>query len=280
MGLWKKTGFLIVLGFLYGFPIKWMSFFFPWAEKKIFLPFLSASSCNLVIEGGSSAHRDFVHTFIKNTKTPLFRLDINHLKQRVEELPQVYSVAVVRKAPSTLLVRISQRHGVVWWQHKGRLVLLDQQGNPMIPPPARSSSPPFASPSQSPPQEPPHGAGLSGRPLLLVVGEEAPYYIDALFDTLSHFPHINAQLKAAVCFRSGRWNLHLHNGWIVKLPLEKPSHALDCFDRLEKTLFFKDTPIVSIDLRLFPSAIVRVAPSWGKKLRQHPTHPKNFMRDI
>lgn len=71
----------------------------------------------------------------------LFAFDFDYIRANLLSKPQVESVSIQRRLPSTLAVRVVERDGIVQirFRRSGFLYLLDRHGIAMRPPPTRST---------------------------------------------------------------------------------------------------------------------------------------------
>lgn len=175
--------------------------------------------------------------------TPIFSFDPIQTKARLEQLPWVHTATVRRLLPDTILIRIYERSAIALWQHKGRFLLIDEDGREI----QEKNLKRFSN-------------------LLLVVGEDAPLYAADLLDTLRTQPQLMRRVKAAIRVGGRRWNLRMDNGIDVRLP---ETEAIVAWMRLadyERNHAVLARDIAIVDLRV-PDRLI---------LRRGRTKEKNF----
>ncbi len=169
---------------------------------------------------------------------PILGFSLAEARARIETINWVESATVERRLPTTIVVHLTERRPFAVWQHEGRFVLIDRNGEVMTDPDVAS----FA--SQIP----------------LVVGTGAPVAAAALIDTLARYPQIMSHLQAAVRVGERRWNLRMNNGADVLLPEGAETPALAKLMELQSTYALLDRPLQVVDLRLADRLVVRPQP--------------------
>lgn len=155
---------------------------------------------------------------------PIFDVDLDEIKQKVETLPWIETVVVERHLPNTLFIRITEKTPVAMWQNKKQYWPIDKNGKIIKD----------------------NETKLSG--VLLVVGSDAAENAPALIELLQHYPEIYNATKSAVRIGNRRWDLMLNDaetGLKVQLPDSDMEKALE---RLEEKRVNED--ILSADLSL------------------------------
>lgn len=186
--------------------------------------------------------------------TPIFSVDLDTAKARLETLPWVRVASVERLLPGTLFVRLDERRPLAVWQHDGKFDVIDQDGKIIA------------------------GADAAAFPSLLqVVGDGAPEATADLFRLLAGEPALQRHVKAAVRVGERRWNIDLDNGIQVALPEDGAAeawHRLAALDRSDRLL---ERDVQVVDMRLPDRLVLRlphdVAKSLIKKNRTAQTSP-------
>jgi len=168
--------------------------------------------------------------------TPILAVNPNRAKQQLETLPWVRSAAIERRLPSTLYVRLVERHPLAVWQHNGKQELIDRDGE-VIPVTDLSR---FAR-------------------LPSVVGAAAPKHAAALLAMLAREPELAARVTAAVRVDDRRWNVRIDNMIDVLLPEEDPGDAWARLAALERENSVLKRDLQSIDMRLPDRFVLRTA---------------------
>lgn len=169
--------------------------------------------------------------------TSLLGLDIATARKALSELPWV-EVAEVRKVyPSTVEVVLRERQAYGIWQHGTDLSLIERSGSVITP--LRDNK--FAS-------------------LPLFVGRDAEVAAAAIDEEFSKWPAIASRVKAFVRVGGRRWDVHLDNGVVVRLPEEGVTDALALLSRFDEQQQVLSRDIAVVDLRLPDRVAVRLTP--------------------
>lgn len=157
---------------------------------------------------------------------PMTRIDIEHIKINLEALPWIKYAVVERLYPSTLSVRIIEHKPIALWQHNNEVHLIDEEGHVI----ADQNIKRFAN-------------------LIILVGEDAPSYIDELLTIFEYDEDVSHMISSAIRVGNRRWDIRLHNGIEIKLPELSPLYAWrKLIDLHDKNKILK-SDIQSIDLR-------------------------------
>ena len=167
--------------------------------------------------------------------SPIFAMDMNAARERIESLGWVRSAEIARRLPDIVFVRVVERQPLAIWQHDGQAALVDHLGKTI----QRSGLDAFAH-------------------LPLIVGDGAPEHAAQLIDLLQTYPAVAQAIEAAVRVSERRWNLRLRNGIDVRLPELNISAALTRLDDFQREHALLDRDVVAVDLRVPDRLIVRV----------------------
>ena len=158
--------------------------------------------------------------------TPIFEVDLDATRDRVQDIGWVESAIVERRLPSTLHVSIIERTPVALWQRNQQLVMVDRAGKEITT----------------------ESVGRFGH-LPVIVGDGALDHMPTLLDAMATAPLLSERVQAAIWIGGRRWTLHFDNGLEAKLPeVEIGDHRL------------LDEPIAVVDLRLPDRTIFRSRP--------------------
>ena len=80
--------------------------------------------------------------------------------------------------------------------------------------------------------------------------ENAPAAAQSMEALLSSYDEIWPRVESLVQFPSGRWDLHLKNNTIVKLPPQDVEKAVQRLAKLDRETFILSRKVGAIDLRL------------------------------
>jgi cell division protein FtsQ len=169
--------------------------------------------------------------------TSLLGLDIAAARQALSQLPWVESAEVRKVYPSTVEVVLRERQAFGIWQHGSDLSLIERSGSVIAP--LRDNK--FAS-------------------LPLFVGRDAETAAAAIDEEFSNWPAIASRVKAFVRIGGRRWDVHLDNGVIVRLPEENVAGALALLNRFDEEQQVLSRDIALVDLRLPDRVAVRLTP--------------------
>jgi cell division protein FtsQ len=174
---------------------------------------------------------------------PLALMDLGEVQKSIENVGWVKSATVRRQFPGLLVVSVVERPRLAVWQYKGKDVVIDDKGQ--IIPEA-------------------HAVNFINLPL--VVGEGANEQAADLLELLNARPALLQKTYALVRVDTRRWDIHLKNGTIIKLPAIDQDQALARLDSLMNQRRVLDQGFAEIDM-LDPTAL-QVIP-----LASHPTAP-------
>ncbi|QFY60593.1 cell division protein FtsQ/DivIB [Rhizobium grahamii] len=169
--------------------------------------------------------------------TSLVALDVDAARQKIATLPWVESVEIRKVYPKTIEVKLKERTAYAIWQHGAELSLVEKGGAVIAP--LRDNK--F---SQLP----------------LVVGRGAEVAAVSLEDEFSKWPDIKARVKAYVWISGRRWDLHMDNGVVIKLPEDEIDLALARLSKFMKEQDLLDRDIAAVDLRLSDRTAIQLTP--------------------
>jgi len=184
---------------------------------------------------------------------PILSYSVTEARARIESIRWVQSATVTRRLPDTLVVTLTERRPFAVWQHDGKFVLIDRDGQLVTD----------------------SDVGTFSAELPLVVGEGAPAAAAALIDALAAQPDIQSRVQAAVRVGQRRWNLRLTNGMDVLLPEGADTAALARLAQLQSTQALLDRPLQALDLRLPDRLVLRPQPGHGADPKEpQPSQPR------
>lgn len=158
-------------------------------------------------------------------EVPIYSLNIDDIRKRIENNPWVKLVLVQRKLPDTLYIAINEREPIAIWQFNQKLYLIDEEGN-------RITSNDIDKFSE----------------LIHVVGQDANVYARGLREDLDRHPALAKKVVSAVRYGQRRWDLNLEQKINVKMPDKGFNDAYDYLDRLnaDGKLFNQDYKIINL----------------------------------
>jgi cell division protein FtsQ len=179
------------------------------------------------VEGASAlATADIVRAAGLYAGQPLVGLDLEQVRERVQSVPWVKEVRVVRLLPNTLVLAVQERRQLAVWQHAGRTVVLDDHGEAI-----------------------PHADPARFASLPLVVGEGADAAAPAVLPILAQHPQILQRTEALVRVDDRRWDLRQKDGSLIQLPATGEEDALMRLEQLDQSSHILAIGFDRIDLR-------------------------------
>lgn len=162
---------------------------------------------------------------------PIALMDLGEVQKSIENVGWVKSATVRRQFPGLLVVSVVERPRLAVWQYQGKDVVIDDQGQ--IIPEA-------------------HAVNFINLPL--VVGEGANEQAADVLELLNARPSLLQKTYALVRVDTRRWDIHLKNGAVIKLPALNQDQALARLDALIAQRRVLDQGFAEIDL-LDPEAL-------------------------
>jgi cell division protein FtsQ len=187
------------------------------------------------VEGrGETAVADILSAVSANRGDPILGIDIDAVRQRLEDLPWIESASVERRFPDQLIVSVTEAEPMALWQRSQKLYLVSRDGAVI------------------------ETANLGKyAKLLIIVGEDAPKKAQDLFDILAQEPDLRSHVTAAVLVGKRRWNIRMDNDVDVKLPEDGALGAWRHFADLNRQNDLLDKDVSVVDLRQPDRVVVR-----------------------
>lgn len=171
---------------------------------------------------------------------PIFGIDLERAKERLEALPWIATAAIERKLPDTIRVQVIERTAVGRWRQRGRILLVDRNG--VL----------FAA-----------GKAETFDHLPLLKGSGATDNAAALVDMMASQPALAKQVAQAARRGDRRWDLVLESGLVVRLPEKKPLLAWERLAYLDQKFGLLSRGLLAIDMRLPDRLVLRTPPGAG-----------------
>jgi cell division protein FtsQ len=215
------------------------------AAHQAFLGYTARSGLALQevrVQGrGETAIADILTAVHANRGDPILGIDIDAVRERLEDLPWIVKAGVERQFPDRLIVSVTEAEPMALWQRNQKLFLVSRGGDVI----ETANIAKYAN-------------------LLIVVGEDAPKQAQTLFDILAQTPDLRPRVTAAVLVGKRRWNIRMDNDVDVKLPEDGAAAAWKRFADLNKQNDLLSKDISVVDMRQPDRVVVRQA---------HPTLP-------
>jgi cell division protein FtsQ len=194
---------------------------------------------SVIIEGRGNTPESMLNAALEVKKgDPILSFSVAAARARIERLSWVGVATVERRLPGKILVSLQERRPFAVWQHEGRFVVIDRNGQVV----SNEDAVQFDS-------------------LPLVVGAGASLAAPALIDALNDRPLLFARVLAATRVGQRRWDLELKGGTHIMLPEGAEAAALDRLERLQENYGLLDRSLQVIDLRLPDRLMLRSVPN-------------------
>lgn len=181
----------------------------------------------LTIQGASpDAQADIARASGLYRDQPILHLDLQALRQRIEQVGWVKSARVVRLLPDTIVIAVTQRPTFAVWEHDGKAMVIDNTGHAI------------------PEADPARFANLP-----LVVGDGADQAAPTILPLVKSHPQVMDHLDALIRVDGRRWDLRMKDGGLIQLPASGEDAALAELDQLEQKSRILDLGFERIDLR-------------------------------
>ena len=191
------------------------------------------------IEGESAEATAAIQRAVQlNAGQAMTSIDLDAVRERVEQVGWVKEARIVRLLPNTLIVHVTEHDRLAIWQAGGRNLVIDSHGQVI------------------------RGADAGRYPNLpLVVGKGAEQAAAEVLPLIAQRPRLMARLEALVRVDERRWDLRLKDGSLIQLPATDQDAALIQLDALDQRERLLELGFARIDLRTPEEVAVR--PSAG-----------------
>ncbi len=174
--------------------------------------------------------------------TSLVALDINAAREKLIHLPWVLDAEVRKVYPRTIEVKLTEREAYAIWQHGAELSLIEKSGSVIAP--LRDNK-------------------YTALPLF--VGQDAERAVKDFEGQFASWPEMKKRVKAFVRVAGRRWDLHLDNGIIVKLPEDDVGRALQQLADFDAEHRLLERDIAAVDLRLSDRTTIQLTPGAAER---------------
>lgn len=182
---------------------------------------------NVIIQGRENTnYKEIINALGADKGTPIFSIDIDGVKSRLEDTPWIKTVIIERRLPSTIYIAMSEREPIAIWQFKQKLYIIDAEGNRITKY---------------------NGEGFAD--LIHVVGQDANVYASNLIADINVYPDLASKIRSAVRYGNRRWNLHFDQDIVVKMPEINFHKAYKYLYTLNKNNNFFNQNYKTLDLR-------------------------------
>ncbi len=220
---------------------------------------------SLTLSGRRHASReDILSAAAIEADTPIWTVSPARLRKRIEALPWIADAEVTRKLPDSIHIAITERSPAALWQHQQRLRLIDHEGAILGEADlGRFAHLPIVVGAQR--YALPISETTADRFCPARIDDEtaaclrAPDFREVLA-LVRDIPTVNARLHAVQHVRARRWDLHLTDGTVIKLPEGGAASALARLASIERSDGLLDRAVAMVDLRLEDRLIVKPLP--------------------
>ena len=157
---------------------------------------------------------------------PILGVDLNGIREQVEQVGWVKEARVIRLLPDTIVIAVTERDAQAVWQVNGQTVVIDRKGRIIR----------EADPAKFP-------------ELPLVVGHGANAALATIMPPVMQRPRLRQRIEALVRVDGRRWDLRLKDGSIIQLPAIGEEQALMQLDELDRRQKILELGFARIDLR-------------------------------
>ncbi len=183
----------------------------------------------MTVDGASQGTSEDIRDILSlSFPTSSFDLDLPAIRERVEELPAIASVAVRVRPGGILELNVAERTPVVVWRTHEGLTLVDPEGNVTGPAISRAAH------AQMP----------------LIAGEGAEHHVQEALRLFSAAAPLSDRVIGLVRVGERRWDLVLDRGQRIKLPEQGAVEALDRVVALNHAEELLERDIKVVDMRL------------------------------
>ena len=206
-------------------------YYFPSLASKYFL------LNQIKIKGSEKSNISLIKEEIYNYSTDLLSLDLQQIKEIIEQEPWIKRVNIKKVYPSTLILDIIENDPYAILKDNGKYYLIDIDGTIITE----------------------KNKDYELENFIIISGDDSPAALKSLIKELNiHFSELISQISKLDFIERRRWNLILKNNLLIKLPDTKIDNALKNLKNLfvdEKVL---QSNIIEIDLRIEGRASLRV----------------------
>ncbi len=187
---------------------------------------------NIRLEGVSDAAApDIKKALNLHRGDSLALMDLTEVQKSVENVGWVKSATVRRQLPGLLVISVVERPRLAVWQYQGKDTVVDDQGQVI-----------------------PEAHAVNFLNLPLVVGEGANENAAEILELMNARPALMQKTYALVRVDTRRWDIHLKNGAVIKLPALNQDQAMARLDTLMTQRRVLDQGFAEIDM-LDPNAL-------------------------
>jgi cell division protein FtsQ len=199
----------------------------------------------VLVEGRNETDRAAVMAAIQvKSGDPIMKFDPEVARAGLERLRWVANATVERRLPNTVFVKLDERRPMALWQRDGKLALIDRDGEVLTE----------------------RELGRYNN-LLQIIGADAPKHAQELLGHLATVPALYKRVNSATRIGGRRWDLHLTNDVVIRLPESDIGGALHHLADQEAKQPVLDRDIVAVDLRLPDRLVIQTSATAAQRRR-------------
>ncbi len=239
---------VLVIGWYFSDPAHWRGVTDQMAEMRREIENRPEFRVNLMNVRGASPQlaQEVRQTLALDLPLSSFDLDLDQLRETVEELPAVARAELRILSGGYLAVEVEERVPVLIWQTRAAPVLLDADGQFVAPLAHRQ---------------------LPG-PLPQVAGEGADAAVPEALALLEAAAPLGDRLRGLVRMGERRWDVVLRDGRRILLPSDDPIAALDRVLALDEAQDLLGRDVIRVDMRNPARPNVQLSPAALAELRR------------
>jgi|GEM_PF-1902569 len=154
----------------------------------------------------------------------IYSISAAEVRKRLEKQEAIQKAIVYLKVPDTLVVFVTERHPVAIWVNDGGRIFLDAAGKSI----------------------PDHSEGDVG--YVELFGDNANLHFEAIYRLMKRSEYFE-DIISMTFVGNRRWDVHMRDGKLVKLPANNIEGAIEVWNSLETE------KMAMIDLRFVPKAV-------------------------
>ncbi len=166
---------------------------------------------NVIIEGKRNIDNNEMLSMLnlleKNNRS-IFSISLKKIKDNLESHRWIKKAIVERRLPNTIYIAIIEKVPIAVWQYNNQLFLIDSEGKIIS-----SNIKEYTK-------------------ILHVVGVDANIHAYSLIKNLEQYPDLQQKVILAIRYGQRRWDLHLTDKIIIKMPAENFSKAYNYINQL------------------------------------------------
>lgn len=193
---------------------------------------------DVIIEGnGETSDIDVLQALGLGGDASVMAMDVAQARAALVALPWVRNAEVRKIYPNDIAIELDERKAFAIWQNGSDLFLIERDGGVI----ARMNQKRYV-----------------GLPFFVGLGADGR--AQEMVGVMNGYPELADRVRAYVRIADRRWDLHLNNGVIVRLPEEDTASAVAELARLDSERNLLSRDLAAIDMRLADRIAIRLTP--------------------